>query len=251
MAKFVISGPDGKQTSYELLSKETRIGRVAPMVDIVVNDGRASRLHAVVRRLQSGFTLVDLNSANGTFVNEKRIKEQLLREGDVVRIGETTLAFQASRPATAPIVEQVAGEIPKSKTVMLVHSDSFRVARSEKTVTPDEVARLRTKAEILSHMFDLSKTLASVFDMDEICRGETYWPMLAWSSTGRLSYCRRWRATSLRSMRRSASGVCASTVTVRATAICSTMSESGPNSLMTSRALLTISIQKIKFPEET
>jgi adenylate cyclase len=168
MAKFVISGPDGKETPYELLSKETRIGRVAPMVDIVVNDGRASRLHAVVRRLQSGFTLVDLNSANGTFVNEKRIKEQLLREGDVVRIGETTLAFQASRPGTAPIIEQVAEPIPKSKTVMLVHSDSFRVPKSDRTATPDELIRLRTKAEILSHMFDLSKTLASVFDMDEI-----------------------------------------------------------------------------------
>src|SRR5215207_5537122 len=106
MAKLVISGPDGKESEHELLSKETRIGRVAPMVDIVVNDGRASRLHAVVRKLQSGFTLVDLNSANGTFVNEKRIKEQLLRESDVVRIGETTLTFQASRPTAALHVEQ-------------------------------------------------------------------------------------------------------------------------------------------------
>src|SRR5262249_50045695 len=166
MAKFVISGPDGKETEYELASKETRIGRVAPMGDLRVNDGRASRLHAVIRKLQSGYTVVDLNSANGTFVNEKRIKEQLLREGDVVRIGETTFRFEPSR--TTPQVEQVDRPIPKGGTIMLVQSDSFKVARSDRLVTPEEVARLRTKAEILTHMFDLSKTLASVFNMDEI-----------------------------------------------------------------------------------
>jgi adenylate cyclase len=166
MAKLVISGPDGKESEYELVSKETRIGRVAPMVDLVVNDGRASRLHAVIRKLQNGFTVVDLNSANGTYVNEKPIKELLLREGDVVRIGETRFRFEASR--AAPQVEQVDQPIPKGGTVMLVQSDSFKVARSDKLATPDEIARLRKKAEILSHMFDLSKTLSSVFNMEEI-----------------------------------------------------------------------------------
>src|SRR5215213_8435280 len=145
MAKLVISGPDGKESEHELVSKETRIGRVAPMVDLVVNDGRASRLHAVVRKLQSGFTVVDLNSANGTYVNEKRIKEHLLREGDVVRIGDTTFRFEPSR--ATPQVEQVDQPIPKGGTVMLVQSDSFKVGRDEKTVTPDEIARLRSKAE--------------------------------------------------------------------------------------------------------
>lgn len=172
MAKFVIRGSDGKETEYELVSKETRIGRVAPMVDLVINDGRASRLHAVVRKLQSGFTVVDLNSANGTYVNEKRIKEQLLREGDVVRIGETTFRFEASS-RQAPQVEQVDQPIPKGGTVMLVQSDSFKVGRYDKTATPDEIAKLRTKAEILSHMFDLSKTLAKVFNLDDIFKHVT------------------------------------------------------------------------------
>ncbi len=166
MAKFVIHGPDGKESVHELASKETRIGRVAPMVDLVLRDGRASRLHAVVRKLQSGFTVVDLNSANGTFVNEKRIKEHLLREGDVLRIGETTMRFEASR--NSPQVEQVDQPIPKGGTVMLVQSDSFKVGRLEKNATPDEIAKLRSKAEILSYMFELSKTLSSVFNMDEI-----------------------------------------------------------------------------------
>lgn len=166
MAKFVITEADGKQTSYELKSKETRIGRVAPLVDLVLHDGRASRLHAIVRKLQNGFTLIDLNSANGTFVNEKRITEHLMREGDVVRIGETTMRFESSK--TGLLVEQVDKPIPKSKTVMLVQSDAFKVAKSDKLATPEEIERLRAKAEILSHMFDLSKSLASVFEIEQI-----------------------------------------------------------------------------------
>lgn len=166
MAKLVVSSRDGKESDFELVSRETRIGRVAPMVDLVLQDGRASRLHAVIRRLQSGYTVVDLNSANGTFVNEQRIKERHLREGDVVRIGETTMRFEASR--SKPQVEQVDQPIPQGGTVMLVQSDSFKVGRAERTATPDEIAKLRGKAEILSHMFELSKMLASVFTMEEI-----------------------------------------------------------------------------------
>ncbi len=172
MAKLVIKGRDGKETEFELHTKETRIGRVAPMVDLLIHDGRASRLHAVVRKTQSGYTVVDLNSANGTFVNENRISEHHLRESDVIRIGETTLRFEASRPTTLQ-VEQVDKPLVGSATVMLVQSDSFKVGRAEKTVTPEEVAKLRSRAEILTHMFDLSKTLATVFNLDDIFKHVT------------------------------------------------------------------------------
>jgi adenylate cyclase len=166
MAKFVITNPNGKETTHELTGRETRIGRVAPLVDLVVHDGRASRLHAIVRKLQTGYTIIDLNSANGTFVNEKKIAEHLLREGDVVRIGETKMRFESSR--TGLLVEQVDTPIPKSKTVMLVNSDAFKVAKSDRLVGPSEIKQLQAKAEILSHMFDLSKALATVFDIEQI-----------------------------------------------------------------------------------
>ena len=166
MAKFVITGPNGKETTHELTGRETRIGRVAPLVDLVVHDGRASRLHAIVRKLQTGYTIIDLNSANGTFVNEKKIAEHLLREGDVVRIGETKMRFESSR--TGLLVEQVDTPIPNSKTVMLVNSDAFKVAKSDRLVGPSEIKQLQAKAEILSHMFDLSKALATVFDIEQM-----------------------------------------------------------------------------------
>ena len=41
MAKFVISGPDGKETEYELAAKETRIGRVAVRPELAHPDRAA------------------------------------------------------------------------------------------------------------------------------------------------------------------------------------------------------------------
>ena len=100
MAQFLIRLHDGAESTYEITKAETRIGRVEPLVDLAIPDQMASRIHAVVRKLQSGFTLVDLRSANHTFVNGEETPERRLREGDVIRIGQTTLVFQASREVT-------------------------------------------------------------------------------------------------------------------------------------------------------
>jgi adenylate cyclase len=166
MARFSIRHPNGTETTYELAKAETRIGRVAPLVDLTLPDSMASRIHAVVRRLQSGYVIVDLRSANHTFVNGEPITEQRLREGDVVRIGQTTLAFEASR--TASTVEQTDQPLPTQGTVMLAKPGALTVEPVGPVVTREEIARLRKKAATLARIFELSKTLASVFDLEKI-----------------------------------------------------------------------------------
>jgi pSer/pThr/pTyr-binding forkhead associated (FHA) protein len=72
----------------------SRIGRDLRF-DIRPHDSEISRQHAVITFDGTGFSIRDLNSANGTFVNEKRVElEKELRHGDVVRIGETTMRFE-------------------------------------------------------------------------------------------------------------------------------------------------------------
>jgi aspartyl protease family protein len=65
--------------------------------DIVVYDGKASRHH--VQIISSGadnYRIVDLNSSNGTFVNDRKIQgETTLFATDMVRIGNTTLPWQS------------------------------------------------------------------------------------------------------------------------------------------------------------
>ncbi|MCR5666688.1 MAG: FHA domain-containing protein [Eubacterium sp.] len=64
--------------------------------DIVLHSDSVSRLHAVVTHENSGFYLEDLNSTNGTFVNEKAVqyKEKvMLKRGDEIRFGDAKYAF--------------------------------------------------------------------------------------------------------------------------------------------------------------
>ena len=72
-------------------------------VEIAVDDLEASRRHATIRPLEDGgLELYDLDSANGTFVNELRIGSQPLRlePGDVIRVGRTALRVEPLTSAT-------------------------------------------------------------------------------------------------------------------------------------------------------
>ena len=70
-------------------NSRTTIGRSADNV-VVIEDVAASRYHAVITRDQSGQCQIkDLNTANGTFVNDRHIIESPLVVGDRVRIGKT------------------------------------------------------------------------------------------------------------------------------------------------------------------
>jgi hypothetical protein len=60
----------------------------------IVHPG-VSRHHAVVVAQPDGFTIRDLQSQNGTFVNDQRIAEQQLHDGDRVRVGDLNLRFRS------------------------------------------------------------------------------------------------------------------------------------------------------------
>ncbi len=83
-------------------------------------DNEVSRSHAELRRLPEGWTLVDDGSRNGSYCNGERIVGQRpLRDGDVLRFGDTVVLFRApgadpERTAQAAEPEQVTsfGETP-------------------------------------------------------------------------------------------------------------------------------------------
>ena len=69
-----------------------RIGRELDN-EIVIHDVLASRHHAVMVPTPKGAEIRDAGSINGTFVNGKRVGTALLRNGDVVTIGNVDLVF--------------------------------------------------------------------------------------------------------------------------------------------------------------
>ena len=69
------------------------IGR-AKANEVVIDDVSVSSEHCRIRPEDGHFVLHDLKSTNGTFVNERRVTRHVLVEGDVVKIGETSLLFK-------------------------------------------------------------------------------------------------------------------------------------------------------------
>lgn len=93
----VRSGPHaGKQLGLSTSARNS-IGRDAARCDLVLDDPAASREHARIQWERGQFVLYDLASANGTWVNNRRIQRQPLMDGDVIRIGDTTMVFKSAR----------------------------------------------------------------------------------------------------------------------------------------------------------
>ncbi len=71
------------------------IGR-ASTSDIVLEDQKASRNHAVIERRGSAFVVRDLGSRNGTWLGEKRVDVETLGPGDTVRVGDAQIVYKAA-----------------------------------------------------------------------------------------------------------------------------------------------------------
>jgi ABC-type multidrug transport system ATPase subunit/pSer/pThr/pTyr-binding forkhead associated (FHA) protein len=76
------------QKQKENIIKIIRIGR-GKENDLIVNDSSVSRNHAELRIYQNKIELRDLNSSNGTFVNGKRIKQQVVTTKDKIQLGNS------------------------------------------------------------------------------------------------------------------------------------------------------------------
>ncbi|MGE0456353.1 MAG: FHA domain-containing protein [Vicinamibacteria bacterium] len=88
----VIAGPSEGETYALGADSALSIGR-GPTNDITLADSSVSGEHCRIRPESGLFVVHDLQSTNGTWVNDMRIQRQPLREGDVLRIGETKLKY--------------------------------------------------------------------------------------------------------------------------------------------------------------
>ncbi len=88
--KFEIRYPTGTRHEIELEGTVATVGR-DPSCDIVLNDAKCSRRHAVLEAGAQGIAIRDTGSANGVVVNGRRVERAALDEGDVVQLGDVSL----------------------------------------------------------------------------------------------------------------------------------------------------------------
>ncbi|MBU0495729.1 MAG: FHA domain-containing protein [Chloroflexi bacterium] len=73
--------------------------------DVILDDEQVSRHHANIRRQGDQYVLTDLASANGTYVDRRRISEpHVLRPGDMIQTGSLVLEFLSSAPDAATVI---------------------------------------------------------------------------------------------------------------------------------------------------
>ncbi|HEY4175438.1 MAG TPA: sigma-54-dependent Fis family transcriptional regulator, partial [Kofleriaceae bacterium] len=88
----VTNGPDqGREVE---ISKPRVTGGRSIISDLVINDKAVSGSHFEVSARDDGYRLRDLNSRNGIYVGELRVREVYLRPGTIFRIGHTNIQFQ-------------------------------------------------------------------------------------------------------------------------------------------------------------
>ena len=199
-----ITDASGESWEMPLIAGTTyNIGR-AKDNDIVLNDRRVSRRHAHLIAETAHVKLVDgfevsgeiQRSINRVFVNAVPQYEKILAPDDQIIIGESQLIFSEISEPPPPVILPSAEPLPPveadfsanatvvpsgvnyddqplGQTQMQISANEIIGQRSNLSIeaeitTPEELKELRRKAKALDLLFEMSKTLGTVFDLKEI-----------------------------------------------------------------------------------
>jgi signal transduction histidine kinase len=166
---FVIQGADqGKR--FEFDSGPVGLGRENSNI-FRLHDTEVSRRHAEVRHERDGYRLVDLGSANGTYVNSRRVESALLTSGDRVAIGQTVMLFQdggnRSRPDLTARVDLLAKSSEHDRSAILRSIPSGEGSRVLQA--PDAVGGwLRDRLLNLSVMYRATLAISNILEIDAL-----------------------------------------------------------------------------------
>jgi pSer/pThr/pTyr-binding forkhead associated (FHA) protein len=109
--KLVIMQRDGVSDEMLLEASRISIGREQGC-DIILRDPSVSRQHARLLRVLDHYYLEDLDSTNGTQLNQKSISKHILKDGDQLKIGSFDMRFEAERSQPS----EVSKEPPRLET---------------------------------------------------------------------------------------------------------------------------------------
>ena len=131
--KFLLPSKLAKHTA-RLTKQPTIFGRDGG--DVRLNDPLVSAVHCQIQFVEGEYVLFDMNSSNGTYVNEIRQARHTLSAGDTITIGNTSfqlLLLPASEVKTLPLVEEL--------------SQKFDRAENEKTTIVKGILEERQKVQ--------------------------------------------------------------------------------------------------------
>jgi pSer/pThr/pTyr-binding forkhead associated (FHA) protein len=145
--------PDEPEREFTLDGRDVAVGR-APSCDIVLEgDQLASRRHALLRYLDGRYSVIDLGSSNGTYVNEGEIRDATpLNDGDKIAIGTHDLIFSTAPagPSASLAGTRASGPIPATpltQTNPLLSAVNLATSQEAVLETPPEAPHTAEYAE--------------------------------------------------------------------------------------------------------
>ncbi len=175
---FVIRGND-QGVRFELEEAILRLGRDKSSA-IHLHDTEVSRHHAEFRRTHRDYTISDLNSSNGTFVNGKRVHQHLLASGDQVQVGATLMLYtgpaQESDGTIGSSVDIAAAAAPDDQSRIIhsvTQSEGSRIFDSQADLPQNSwLARARSNLQVMyrtalavSHTLDIDQLLSRIMEL--------------------------------------------------------------------------------------
>ncbi|MDZ4697711.1 MAG: adenylate/guanylate cyclase domain-containing protein [Deltaproteobacteria bacterium] len=162
MSKIIVIG-NNEQREY-VLGPMMTIGR-HPDNSIQVLDRIVSKEHAhIIRQPDGTFLFKDLGSLNGSFMNDQRLGNHLLKDGDEVVMGATRLRFVAAAPPTPKQQVMITGGTETLIRQRMQADDAAREFLPEKDI-PD-VEALRRDYEKLRLGYELSRSIGLETDLN-------------------------------------------------------------------------------------
>lgn len=140
--------------SYSFPNRDITIGRSAEC-DIVLDNAGVSRQHAMLACVEGEIEVTDLDSGNGTFVNDQSVQQMFLSANDRLRIGKFDLdVMLSSEPGETSSIEAKSEDEESSQTVFLSQEE-------RKQILQETPAEQPTKAKTWSPAQTLAKTKKS------------------------------------------------------------------------------------------
>jgi predicted component of type VI protein secretion system len=121
MAKLVILTQGMTGRAHELKADKTTIGRVEDNAFQIAEPSVSSH-HCEVLLRGSEVVIKDLNSTNGTFINDEKISESVLKSGQTLRLGQIELRLENGAAAPAAAAPSAPATTPAKKSESVVRT---------------------------------------------------------------------------------------------------------------------------------
>jgi pSer/pThr/pTyr-binding forkhead associated (FHA) protein len=149
---------EGKKFFFSEGINEIVIGR-DPECDFPINEYVVSRRHANISRRWGGIAIRDLESKNGTFLNNRRVVEEYLHDGDRIALGTIVMIFRNPQEINLADIDGIRPKNPPPQ----IKAEDVPVPAAEK---PVKVPEIEEQAEGAAH--ELEESSAAIEDWERL-----------------------------------------------------------------------------------